>query len=164
MKKLKKLFMIFLTIFASLLLILFFTALFTTDYFAQFGAKAGGKRLARMEQSELFHNGQFHNRTTTKLEWSFSESLKLMKKFFFEDYNGEPKSKLPVVKLDKSSFAVNESDKTKVTWLGHSTCLIEIDGVRILTDPVWSERSSFSSIIGPKRFHPPPISIEDLPH
>lgn len=51
----------------------------------------------------------------------------------------------------------------RITWIGHSSLLIEIDGSRILTDPVWSERASFSSFIGPKRFFEPPIALADLP-
>ena len=51
----------------------------------------------------------------------------------------------------------------RVTWLGHSTLLIEIDGVRILTDPVWGPRASPSALIGPKRFQPVPISLREMP-
>ena len=41
-----------------------------------------------------------------------------------------------------------------ISWLGHSTVLLEIDGYRVLTDPVWSERISPVSFAGPRRFHP----------
>ena len=51
----------------------------------------------------------------------------------------------------------------RVTWLGHSTLLIEIDGARILTDPVWGERASPLAFAGPRRFHPPPVPIDALP-
>jgi L-ascorbate metabolism protein UlaG (beta-lactamase superfamily) len=51
----------------------------------------------------------------------------------------------------------------RATWLGHSTVLVEIDGVRILTDPVWGERASPASFAGPKRFHPAPVPISSLP-
>jgi L-ascorbate metabolism protein UlaG (beta-lactamase superfamily) len=51
----------------------------------------------------------------------------------------------------------------RVTWLGHSTLVIEIDGVRILTDPVWGERASPLHFAGPKRFHPPPAPLGALP-
>lgn len=50
-----------------------------------------------------------------------------------------------------------------VTWLGHATALIEIDGYRVLTDPVWSERCSPSRSIGPRRLHPPPVPMDALP-
>ncbi len=51
----------------------------------------------------------------------------------------------------------------RVTWIGHSSLLIEIDGTRILTDPTWSERASLVSFAGPRRFYAPPLKIEDLP-
>jgi L-ascorbate metabolism protein UlaG (beta-lactamase superfamily) len=51
----------------------------------------------------------------------------------------------------------------RVTWLGHSTMLIEIDGARILTDPVWGPRASPSALIGPKRFQPVPVSLREMP-
>ncbi|WP_051186276.1 MBL fold metallo-hydrolase [Nocardia tenerifensis] len=50
-----------------------------------------------------------------------------------------------------------------VTWYGHATALIEIDGYRVLTDPVWSERVSPSALIGPVRMHPVPTPLADLP-
>jgi L-ascorbate metabolism protein UlaG (beta-lactamase superfamily) len=51
----------------------------------------------------------------------------------------------------------------RATWLGHSTVLLEIDGWRVLTDPVWGPRASPSRFLGPKRFQPIPIEIRDLP-
>jgi len=51
----------------------------------------------------------------------------------------------------------------RATWLGHSTVLIEIDGWRVLTDPVWGPRASPSRFLGPKRFQPVPIELRELP-
>jgi len=51
----------------------------------------------------------------------------------------------------------------RITWMGHSSILIEIDGKKILTDPVWGQRASFSSFIGPKRFFPAPLPLQELP-
>jgi len=51
----------------------------------------------------------------------------------------------------------------RVTWLGHSTVLIEIDGFRVLTDPVWGARASPSRLAGPKRFQPVPVALRALP-
>ncbi len=51
----------------------------------------------------------------------------------------------------------------RATWLGHSTVLVEIDGVRVLTDPVWGLRASPSQLAGPKRFQPMPVALKDLP-
>ncbi len=49
------------------------------------------------------------------------------------------------------------------TFINHSTVLVQIDGLNILTDPVWSERVSPISFIGPRRYHPPALAIEELP-
>ena len=51
----------------------------------------------------------------------------------------------------------------RATWLGHSTVLIELEGKRILTDPVWGPRASPSRLVGPKRFQPVPIPLRSLP-
>src|SRR5262249_5710781 len=51
----------------------------------------------------------------------------------------------------------------RVTFVNHSTVLLQMDGVNVLTDPVWSERVSPFSAIGPRRHRPPGIRFEDLP-
>ena len=56
-----------------------------------------------------------------------------------------------------------DGDSIVVTFVNHSTFLIQTHGVNILTDPVWSERASPVSFAGPKRMRPPGIRFEDLP-
>jgi L-ascorbate metabolism protein UlaG (beta-lactamase superfamily) len=51
----------------------------------------------------------------------------------------------------------------RATWLGHSTVLLEIDGQRVLTDPVWGARASPSRLAGPKRFQPVPVALSAMP-
>ncbi len=51
----------------------------------------------------------------------------------------------------------------RATWLGHSTVMIEIDGLRVLTDPVWGPRASPSRFVGPRRFQPVPVPLRALP-
>jgi len=51
----------------------------------------------------------------------------------------------------------------RATWLGHSTVLLEIDGWRVITDPVWGPRASPSRFVGPKRFQPVPVAMSELP-
>ncbi len=59
---------------------------------------------------------------------------------------------------------LRQNDSTfSVTWVGHSTLLIQIDGLNILTDPIWSDRASPLSFVGPKRYMPPGLPFEDLP-
>jgi hypothetical protein len=57
-----------------------------------------------------------------------------------------------------------EGDSIVVTFINHSTFLVQTQGLNILTDPVWSERASPVSFAGPKRMRPPGIRFEDLPN
>ena len=51
----------------------------------------------------------------------------------------------------------------RVTWFGHSAMLVEIDGVRLLVDPMWDERASPVRWAGPKRFFAATVPLQDLP-
>lgn len=72
---------------------------------------------------------------------------------------GRPTGTIMVTTPD---FAPSARDLA-VTWLGHATALVEIDGVRVLTDPVFSRRCSPSQLVGPARLHALPCDIADLP-
>jgi len=50
-----------------------------------------------------------------------------------------------------------------ITWIGHATLLVQLDGLSVLTDPQWSERAGPTSWLGPKRLGPPGLAFEDLP-
>jgi L-ascorbate metabolism protein UlaG (beta-lactamase superfamily) len=63
---------------------------------------------------------------------------------------------------DPPPARVGEGD-LRVTFINHATTLLQLDGVNILTDPVWSERVSPVSFVGPRRHRPPGIRFEDLP-
>ncbi|RUP04564.1 MAG: hypothetical protein EKK34_13920 [Mycobacterium sp.] len=67
------------------------------------------------------------------------------------------------IPLASPSIYQGEPAELAVSWFGHSTALVEIDGYRVLTDPVWSDRCSPSDIVGPQRLHPPPVLLEGLP-
>jgi L-ascorbate metabolism protein UlaG (beta-lactamase superfamily) len=62
-----------------------------------------------------------------------------------------------------AAWAKPPASALRATWLGHSTVLLEIDGLRLLTDPVWGPRASPSRIAGPKRFQPVPVALNALP-
>jgi N-acyl-phosphatidylethanolamine-hydrolysing phospholipase D len=68
----------------------------------------------------------------------------------------------PVVANDGAALRANAAQPT-VTWVGHATLLIQMDGVTVLTDPQWSPRASPFSFAGPKRVTPPGLRLEDLP-
>jgi L-ascorbate metabolism protein UlaG (beta-lactamase superfamily) len=56
-----------------------------------------------------------------------------------------------------------DSDRIAITFINHASFLIQFDGHNILTDPIWSDRASPYSWIGPKRMRPPGVKFEDLP-
>ena len=62
-------------------------------------------------------------------------------------------------KNEKSS-----AQKPQITWVNHSTFLVEIGGIRLLTDPIWSKRCSPFNFIGPKRQHEHGVKIDQLPN
>jgi L-ascorbate metabolism protein UlaG (beta-lactamase superfamily) len=73
-----------------------------------------------------------------------------------------PRGPLPA-RNPLASWAQAADSGLRVTWLGHSTVLIEIDGLRVLTDPVWGPRASPSRLAGPKRFQPVPVPLRSMP-
>jgi N-acyl-phosphatidylethanolamine-hydrolysing phospholipase D len=64
---------------------------------------------------------------------------------------------------DTEGLRLNRHEAT-VTWIGHSTLLVQLDGVNFLTDPTWASRSGpFRGAIGVRRYTPPPMRLGDLP-
>ena len=72
------------------------------------------------------------------------------------------REEFPVTPNDGHALRENVGTPT-VTWVGHSTLLVQLDGVSFLTDPQWSERASPLSFAGPRRVVPPGVRFEDLP-
>lgn len=74
-----------------------------------------------------------------------------------------PKSaNLPLAPNDGAVLRANTTAPT-VTWVGHSTLLVQLDGLNVLTDPQWSSRASPVSFGGPRRVTPPGLAFEALP-
>lgn len=73
-----------------------------------------------------------------------------------------PEKPPPVLERSAADFLTPPTGGLRVTWLGHSSLFVEIDKLRILIDPVWSERVSPLPLIGPRRFHPPPLPLTEL--
>jgi L-ascorbate metabolism protein UlaG (beta-lactamase superfamily) len=133
---------------------------FTSNHFAAFG---GSPDPDRLRASPHFKNGRFENPETTSL-MAASKWGQSLREFAFGDEMRTPTCPLPMVTDAPARLATAPASGLRVTWLGHSTTLIEIDGATVLTDPMWSERPSPSTALGPKRFHAPPIALDALPH
>jgi L-ascorbate metabolism protein UlaG (beta-lactamase superfamily) len=135
-------------------------AWFSTGHFAAFGGKPDR---ARLRASPEFVGGRFQNPDPTAL-MAPSRWLWAMKEWLFGGQMRTPVCPLPVVPDTAARLAAAPASGLRVTWLGHSTTLIEIDGAAVLTDPIWSERASPSTWVGPKRFAASPLALEALPH
>lgn len=86
----------------------------------------------------------------------------IIRYLFRRDRDRVPRRPLPVVSAI-GSVRGPASVAPRFLWLGHSSVLLELGGRRVLIDPVFSERASFLSWMGPKRFQPAPLVAGDLP-
>ncbi|GAA4328582.1 MBL fold metallo-hydrolase [Mucilaginibacter gynuensis] len=96
-------------------------------------------------------------------EASLDKMWPILKLYLSNKAESVPKKTLGPFKTDTSVYNTAPESGLRITWVGHSSLLIEIDGKRILTDPVWSDRVSFSQLMGPKRFFKPPLALSELP-
>ena len=88
---------------------------------------------------------------------------RVLKKYFDKHPGRIPDHPLGPFKADLNRLNHLKKSDLRVTWLGHSTLIIEIDGKRFLTDPLWYKRASPFKLIGPKRFFDNPIALDQLP-
>lgn len=131
------------------------------------GARASGERLARMQASPQWlateQGGQFRN------VFPIAPGLRdpaaqfpSLTDFLCGGTRRVPSGPLPA-QDPREGWAKRIDTGLRATWLGHSTVLLEIGGLRLLTDPVWGQRASPSQLAGPKRFQPVPVTLKQLP-
>lgn len=129
------------------------------DAWQGLGHRATGERRARMERSPQWKNGAFENPEpiVNSLGPMLAGALSVSP-------DAEPREPVDALPVDPALLATLPESGLRVTWFGHSSTLIELDGVRVLTDPVWSERVSPLSWVGPRRWYGPLIPLDRLPH
>jgi L-ascorbate metabolism protein UlaG (beta-lactamase superfamily) len=125
------------------------------------GRKATGARLERMRSSPRWVDGSFRNVHPAIPGLRANVPMPLWE-FFCPKQQRAPLEPLPTEDPLPTWKRPPESG-LRVTVLGHSTVLFEIDGVRVLTDPVWGERAFPTRRAGPKRFQPVPVVLDALP-
>lgn len=128
----------------------------------QFGAAMNGARLERAKANPQYRDGRFVN-----LQPEAPTDLATVGDYIVRQFSGsevrEPAAPLPVVVVDKAALAAPPAPSgLRAFWIGHASVYIELDGLRLLLDPVFAERVS-PLPVGPRRFHPPPIALADLP-
>ena len=75
-----------------------------------------------------------------------------------------PRGPVPTPVVNHGEEVRANTTRPTLTWIGHATFLVQLDGLNILTDPNWSDRASPLGFVGPKRLVPPGLRFEDLPH
>jgi L-ascorbate metabolism protein UlaG (beta-lactamase superfamily) len=109
--------------------------------------------------SPHFSDGKFHNTLSTPALRPANARDGLLRQWHEQRHDGHPGGEVP---LARDAFPA-EAGELAVTWFGHASALLEVDGQRVLVDPVWGERVSPSPLLGPTRLHPAPVPLEDLP-
>jgi L-ascorbate metabolism protein UlaG (beta-lactamase superfamily) len=118
------------------------------------------RRLSRVVAgSPHFSNGKFHNTIETPALPPASARKGLLRQMHEERHVGLPGGPIPLAHADLPA----EAAELAVTWFGHASALLEVDGQRVLVDPVWSHRVSPSPVFGPTRLHPAPVPLAELP-
>ncbi|WP_331766324.1 MBL fold metallo-hydrolase [Embleya sp. NBC_00896] len=126
---------------------------------AELGGKATGERLARVLRSPQFHDGAFRNPVPADLVEP-GNAPKILAQMLRDRNERRPASAVPLV---ASPATPPSEDGLSAIWYGHATTLVEIEGRRVLFDPVWSDRVSPSQLVGPRRLHPMPVPLATLP-
>jgi L-ascorbate metabolism protein UlaG (beta-lactamase superfamily) len=122
------------------------------------GRRPDAARRQRMARSPQWRDGRFHNPQPI-----WSNYAKAIAAGLRSSPHARPAQSVPVARVNPALFQTAPSSGLRITWLGHSTSLIEIDGYRVLTDPVWSNRASPAGWIGIPRWYEPLIALADLP-
>ncbi|MBF9069776.1 MBL fold metallo-hydrolase [Streptacidiphilus fuscans] len=125
------------------------------------GDPKAGDRAARLAASPQYRDGVFHNPPGPDRSGDLSrpEARGVAGELLFGKQQRKPSRPIPLVR----DIAPKASESLAVTWFGHSSALVEIEGHRLLIDPVWSERCSPSQQVGPRRLHNPPVELDLLP-
>jgi len=128
-----------------------------------FGQRAHGLRLERMRANPMWTGEAFRNLHPVRPGLrDTSVPRPTLAEFLCGGDRRAPAKPLPA--LDpREAWSRAPGSGLRATWLGHSTVLLEVDGVRLLTDPVWGARASPSQLVGPKRFQPVPVALRALP-
>ena len=130
----------------------------------QFGGVATDDRIKRYAQSPNFVDGKFVNDGPFNMDLDCHSIERMVKEMLSPDPNVSPSQNIAVLKMDSLDIAKHPDSLTRVTWFGHSTILLEMDGKRILFDPVFGQYAAPHPWLGRKRYNDEmPITIEKLP-
>lgn len=120
---------------------------------------------AKGTKGAVFRHGRYHNLARTQDLRDGVSNINVAKRYFFEkNPNAEPQASIPLLKIRREELELQRNnDEVHLYRLGHSSILLKLASDYWLIDPVFSNRASPFSFLGPKRFHTAAIDIEGLP-
>ncbi|MDR1085320.1 MAG: MBL fold metallo-hydrolase [Deltaproteobacteria bacterium] len=144
-----------------ILAVLFFGFMgFSMGCSAKYGKLPAGQRLTRIENSPNYVNGRFENLTLTPMNTGNSSRVAMLWKFVFRSEDRlKPDRPLPMLKTDLLNLGRSQN---VLVWLGHSSLFLQIEGKRILIDPVFSSNAAPFLFLN-RAFPGYPYSPEDMP-
>ena len=117
--------------------------------------------LSKIETSRQFRQGQFHGPGGEVMDLSVARFASTTWEFLFSRNNRTPDVPLPRNPVDPTHFNNPGRNQLNATWLGHSSLMVNLDGYKLLLDPVFQKRVS---LVGPSRFNGEvPFDILQLP-
>jgi L-ascorbate metabolism protein UlaG (beta-lactamase superfamily) len=127
-------------------------------------SKQGSHTLISMPMIEKARrNGKRYMNPVPTSVGASSTFLKVLWRYMAGREERTPKQPLGPFRTDAHVYEKAPASGLRVTWMGHSSMLLEIDGLRVLIDPVWEQRAAPVEWAGPKRFFAPPLRLQDLP-
>ncbi|MFD0530310.1 MBL fold metallo-hydrolase [Kitasatospora arboriphila] len=129
------------------------------DLPAAFGGRPDGEREERIRRSPQYRDGVFHN-APSELARASTPGAETVRRMLFDREGRTPALPVPTV---RPQHGERPAEGVEVVWYGHASVLVEIEGSRVLLDPIWSDRCSPSAHVGPKRLHPVPAALSELP-
>lgn len=123
-----------------------------------FGARPEGARQARIERSAQWHGNQLQNPEQMWSDTPLYTLLSMLKPV----PASAPTAPVPYVHDTARRLALPPATGLRITWFGHSWSLIEIDGARVVIDPIESLRASPFQFMGPARWFAPPVPLSHL--
>ncbi|MEQ8909512.1 MAG: MBL fold metallo-hydrolase [Vicingaceae bacterium] len=158
MKKILK--MVGIALLSFVLIIILGVTLFLT-FSPQFGKSPSKAQKQEFAKTDHYEDGKFVNRSASPMNIDIIENLK---EFTKKAPERSPAKAIDPLKIDSAQIANHPDSSTQLIWFGHSTFLLQINGLKLLLDPMFGDVPSPHPFLGEKRYsNELPIEIENLP-
>lgn len=132
----------------------------------QVGAVPAKGRQEAFAATGHYADGKFRNQVPTDMSMRLDRIVPMLRRYYLSSVPDKfPSAPLPVVRPNAAAMTSRDTGIARVTWFGHSTCLLEIAGRKILFDPMFGDVPAPLPFLAAHRFPPGvPLSPEELPH